>query len=196
MIVADPRQKGFTLIEMMVTVIVASVLLAIAVPSFRDMIRRNQVTSASNALLADLSYARTEAITRGNVVSICPSSDGSTCADDTTYDAGWLVYSYKPGQGEVATAYDDGDTNNLLLRSTGARSNVSMQAAAKNIVSFGPQGQARPSASTYTFDTCFRPKGTTGHGESTAAVSGTRLSINASGGVSSTALAAGAGCAP
>ena len=73
------EQGGFTLLELMVTLAVASILAVIALPSFRDLLRKNQVSSANNALLADLSYARSEAITRGNIVSICPSSDGATC---------------------------------------------------------------------------------------------------------------------
>src|SRR5690348_2467245 len=90
-------KRGFTLLELMVTLAVASVLVVIAVPSFRDLLRRNQVSSASNALLADLSYARSEASMRGSIVSICPSTDGTTCTSTQAYESGWLVYTYSAG---------------------------------------------------------------------------------------------------
>jgi len=192
-----PRQRGFTLVELMVTIVVLGVLLAVAVPNFQSMIRRNAVASASNSLLADMSYARTEAITRGTIVSICPSSDGVACTDSgTDYESGWLVYTYTAGHGVAATAYDDSDATNILLRATGERRNVSVATKLGDIVSFGPQGQLRPDGTSLVFDTCYRPSGSTGHGSSTGSVAGTELVVNASGGVQSSALAADADCAP
>ena len=92
--------KGFSLVELMVALAVAAILLVAAGPSFRDAIRRNKVSSASNALLADIAYARSEAINRGNVVSICPSSDQATCTGNgKAYENGWLVYTYQAGKG-------------------------------------------------------------------------------------------------
>lgn len=46
--------KGFTLIELMVTIAVAAVLLGIAVPSFQDMLERNRVAAQTNEVLGDL----------------------------------------------------------------------------------------------------------------------------------------------
>lgn len=188
-------EKGFTLLELMVALTVASVLVVIAVPSFRDLLRRNQVSSASNALLADLSYARSEAITRGSIVSICPTSDGSTCADTQAYESGWLVYTYSPGHSVAATAYDSSEpTTNLLLRYTTTREGVSVQADSEDIISFGSQGQTLPTGSTHAFWTCFRPKGESGGGSSTPKVPGSELTVNGSGSTSSRKLAEEASC--
>ena len=57
---------GFSILELMVTITVLSVLLAIAVPSFRGVMRRNSVSSAAGDLMGDLEYARGEAATRQN----------------------------------------------------------------------------------------------------------------------------------
>lgn len=195
------QARGFTLLELMVTLAVASILAVIALPSFRDLLRKNQVSSANNALLADLSYARSEAITRGNIVSICPSADGSSCtASGQAYESGWLVYSYSPGNGKATTAFDSSKATasgtNQLLRYTQARPGVSMQVNSTSIISFGPQGQTLPAASTYTFWTCFRAKGDTGTGTSTTRVPGAALAVSGSGSVTSQALGTQSACTP
>lgn len=188
-------KRGFTLLELMVTLAVASVLVVIAVPSFRDLLRRNQVSSASNALLADLSYARSEASMRGSIVSICPSTDGTTCTSTQAYESGWLVYTYSAGHSVAATAYDASKpATNLLLRHTMAREGVSLQADSADIVSFGPQGQLLPTGSTHTFWTCFRPKGESGGGSSTGKVPGAELAVNGSGSTSSKKLTEKTSC--
>lgn len=55
---------GFTLIELMVTIAVAAILLAVAVPSFRHLIISNRLTTAANDVVTALTVARSEAIKR------------------------------------------------------------------------------------------------------------------------------------
>lgn len=186
------RQHGFSLLELMITITVVAILLAIAVPSFRDVIRRNQVSSASNELLAGLAYARTEAIDRGQLVSICPSSNGTSCtAGGQAYEPGWLVYTYPAGAASANKAYDATST---LLRVTGARAGVSIQSRGNTVITFGQQGQLRP-GTALAFVTCART-GSSGTGESTSAAPGVGLNVNGSGSVSSQAWAVGAACTP
>ncbi|MFA6230419.1 MAG: GspH/FimT family pseudopilin [Rhodanobacter sp.] len=189
------RPRGFSLLELMITIAVMAILLAIAAPSLRDVIHRNEVSSASNALLASVSYARGEAITRGQLVSMCPSSDGATCTTSSTaYDPGWLVYTYPAGAATANQAYK---ASNILLRATGARAGVSIQALGTTVATFGQQGQLVSStpAPTLTFITCYR-SGSSGTGSSSSAVPGVQLGVNGSGSVSTTTLAAGASCTP
>lgn len=70
------RPSGFTLIELMVTLAVAAILLAIAVPSFRDMLERNRVAAQSNELLGGLQTARSEAIRKNATHRFCSSANG------------------------------------------------------------------------------------------------------------------------
>jgi type IV fimbrial biogenesis protein FimT len=83
---------GFTLLELMVTVAVAAILLAIGLPSFQSVIRSNRVATASNEMLASLALARSEAIKGVGAAGVCPSADGATCATGTDWSGGWLVW--------------------------------------------------------------------------------------------------------
>src|SRR3982750_2618095 len=75
-------EHGFTLVELMVTVTLLGVLLAIAVPSFRQISLNQGIRSASFDLFSALEYARSEAIKRNNTVSVQP---------DSTWSTGWKV---------------------------------------------------------------------------------------------------------
>jgi len=102
----SPRAWGFTIIELMVVIGIVAVMMAIAVPSFRSISQGNRITSEVNTFVGDLQFARSEAIRRGSTVSICPSSDGSTCLTANTWHSGWIVFYDVNGNGTVQS----GDT--------------------------------------------------------------------------------------
>lgn len=56
------HQSGFTIIELMITIAVIAVLAAIATPSFTDLIERNRITGAAEAIKSELQFARSEAV--------------------------------------------------------------------------------------------------------------------------------------
>jgi type IV fimbrial biogenesis protein FimT len=84
------RSRGFTLLELMVTLTVAGVLLSVGVPSFFDVIRNSRAAANANELVTALSIARSEAIRRGARVSICRSANGAACGG--TWQQGWIVF--------------------------------------------------------------------------------------------------------
>jgi type IV fimbrial biogenesis protein FimT len=88
------KQTGFTLIELMFTIVVLAVLLGIGVPNFRDFVRNSRMTAGANDLLADVNLARSEAVKRRVPVTLCKSTDGATCSDasDTTPFRRWIVF--------------------------------------------------------------------------------------------------------
>lgn len=63
-------EKGFTLLELLMTVTVLGVLTALAVPSFREMMDRNAVISQANELVSSILLARSEAIKRSQPVVV------------------------------------------------------------------------------------------------------------------------------
>lgn len=68
------KERGFTIIELMITLVVAAILLAIAVPSFRSMIADNRLSGTATQVVASLNLARSEAIKRGASVQVASSS--------------------------------------------------------------------------------------------------------------------------
>lgn len=87
------KASGFSLIELMVTIAIIAVLLAIADPSYQYITNSNRIAAEVNGLLGDLQYARAEAIKEGLNVVVCASSDNSSCAGTSDWKIGWIVFA-------------------------------------------------------------------------------------------------------
>lgn len=197
------RQRGFNLVEMLITLAVLAILLAVALPTFRDLIGRNQVSSASNALSADLAYARTEAITRGASVFVCPrTSDGSDCMNPdlgSSYASGWLVYTYKPGTRVSGAVFSRDSVGGLLLRKTTGLRGLSIRATDGKAIGFDQLGQFKSDVGSAnprlppSFLICSMAAAG-GIGMSTTHVPGTSMVLAASGSVRHAVMASGMPC--
>lgn len=101
-------QRGFTLVEMLTVITITVILVALAVPSFQSIIRSSRVSGGANSLIAALDLARSEAIRRSTVVTVCrstnadqPNADCSSGAANgyagTDWAAGWIAFAKAPG---------------------------------------------------------------------------------------------------
>ncbi|HEV2110252.1 MAG TPA: GspH/FimT family pseudopilin [Gammaproteobacteria bacterium] len=98
------KQSGFTLLELLITMVVGAVLMAIAIPNFRITIQNNRLSTQLNTLLSGMIYSRSEAIKRNTDVVICASSDQQTCSGSITgWTNGWIVY-YTPPPSSATSA--------------------------------------------------------------------------------------------
>ena len=86
--------RGFTLIELMVTVAVVAILAMVAVPSFSEAMLSNKLAGYANNFVASALLARSEAIKRNATVTLCRSADPYTsCANSGSWQQGWIVMS-------------------------------------------------------------------------------------------------------
>jgi type IV fimbrial biogenesis protein FimT len=87
------KNAGFTLIELVVTLVVVGILATVAVPSIRNIIKDHRLSGYTNELLADMNYARSEALKRATPVTTCkttnPQANSPAC--DTTASDPWTT---------------------------------------------------------------------------------------------------------
>ena len=78
------RARGFTMIELMVTLVVMSIVLAFAIPSMETFVSNRRMSTAAASLVASITQARSEAISTGKYVSIYATSDKGMAGNTTT----------------------------------------------------------------------------------------------------------------
>ena len=86
-------QQGFTLIELIVTIVVAAILSALAIPAFQTFVMNDRDSAQINALAYSFNYARSEAVKEDlpGGVTVCPST-GAICSGTAAWAQGWIVY--------------------------------------------------------------------------------------------------------
>jgi type IV fimbrial biogenesis protein FimT len=104
------RSAGFTMIELMMTIAIATIVMTLAIPSFRYITNANRIAGEINGLLGDLQFARSEAIKEGQGVTVCVSTDSQTCsANNLNWQSGWIVFS-PAGVLRVQSQFSGSDT--------------------------------------------------------------------------------------
>ena len=121
------KYSGFTLIELMITVAIAGIAMAFAIPSLETYIKNDRLTAQINTLVSHLAYARNEAVTRSQQVGLCASDDASsvtpTCSGADWAD-GWILFVDSDGDsgftvGEEVLRVQQTLTGNNTLTSSG-----------------------------------------------------------------------------
>lgn len=112
------QQAGFTLIELMITIVIGTVLLAVGIPSFQAITQNTRLATSSNNLVMAMVLARSEAVKTGREVYIAPIDSGDGWGggylvgfdydEDGTYDDSFADNTYIED--------DDGESDEELLR--------------------------------------------------------------------------------
>ncbi|MDE2402447.1 MAG: GspH/FimT family pseudopilin [Burkholderiales bacterium] len=150
----NAQNTGFTLVELMVTVAILVILLAIGVPAMQGFMAQRQGAAKTDAFASAMRYARSEALKRAQPVTICltTTADSTTPSCQTTgpidWNTGWFIF--------VDNAPADGsyDVNKELLLKvqqpfTGGGS-IAQSAAGHRTVQFTGDGLAAGSDNTFT----------------------------------------------
>ena len=83
------HHNGFTLIELMVTTVILIILLSVGVPGLRSLLTKHNIHSVAPFFAKSVQLARTDAIKRGAIVQVRPTSGSSNTDND--WSQGWLI---------------------------------------------------------------------------------------------------------
>jgi type IV fimbrial biogenesis protein FimT len=133
------------MIELLITIVIVTTLLAMGVPAFKDFMKQNRLSAQSNALVTDLQLARSEAVKRNADTIICASADQTSCTGNTDWDKGWIVFSDlnlsgTPDVGAAAPLCES--TEDCMLHTSGSLSGKNTITTTTASMRFLPNGLA------------------------------------------------------
>lgn len=137
--ILQTKLSGFTLVELLITIIIVAILTSLAIPSFREFIAGQRIRTASFDIMATLVLARSEAIKRNTNVTITPATgvdwttgwtvdvSGTTLSQQSalpgltitcTGDCNPITYTGngRPPAGATATSFEISSTSNTSVR--------------------------------------------------------------------------------
>lgn len=116
------KNHGFTLLELMITLVIMAIMLSWAVPGFQELVRQNRLTTATNELVTALNLARSEAIKRGRTVTVTPSGgDWGAGWTTTTTDLDGNAVTVNTGNGISGTLSMSGGAATFSFSASGFR---------------------------------------------------------------------------
>lgn len=130
--------RGFTLMELIVTLAVLAIMTTLAIPSFRTTIMNNRLTTQANEFITDINIARSEAVKQGNTITI-------TSKNGTNWANGWTIT----------------DSGGNTLRVHGAQDGTITLTGSAGTVTYQRTGFIS-SGTALTFDICDDRTGETG----------------------------------
>lgn len=128
------RARGFTLLEMMVTVAIVGILTSLALPSLQRFLTARGVVGQADELASSLRLARSSALRLNAPVTICasstPNAAAPACSTSAAWKSGWLVFVDRAANGTYDSTVDS------LIRAQTPVSAVSDITEANNTVSY------------------------------------------------------------
>lgn len=135
------KNNGFSLIELLVTLSLVGIILSIGMPSMQNFIKSERLDTQVTTLHSFVGLARSEAVKRGDAVSLCASSDQASCTG--TWTQGWIVFEDLNGDGDV-------DTDDTLLKVQQSLPSGTVTFSSNNPIIFSSRGFTSGSNNTFT----------------------------------------------
>jgi type IV fimbrial biogenesis protein FimT len=146
------RQTGYSLVELMITIVIGTILLSAAVPAFQTLIRNNRLVSTTNDFVAYVNLARSEAVKRGTEVVLCRRNPAGApaCQQGNDWSQGWLLFVNPDGNNAL------GGADTLLQVGQGTEAGVSLMAnnAAIAVLRYNPDGTINTISGAPVFAIC------------------------------------------
>ena len=112
------KNTGFTLIELMVTLVIVGTLVVAGGPLLSTTLQGGQMVASTNELVSAIHITRSSAIKFNRKVTICVSSDGATCLNSNKWQQGWIAFvdanGDRIGTGAACSATTDINSDCLL----------------------------------------------------------------------------------
>ena len=132
-------QAAYTLVELLVSLTVAGVLLALSVPSLNQMLQTQKSISLLNSFVASLHLARGEAIKRNARAVMCKSANGLSCSSDGGWEQGWILFH----DANNNAAFDEGEAVVLQQGALAQGQRLTGNFQVANYVSYSASGSAK-----------------------------------------------------
>ena len=86
------RHCGYSLLELVSVMGLIAATMTLVVPAFSTSLAQGRLITASHDMMADLQTARFTAISRQQIVVVCPSTDGNACANNPRWETRWILF--------------------------------------------------------------------------------------------------------
>lgn len=145
------RHKGFTVVELLITIVVVSILLATGVPSILQMVKNNRVTMQANKLVTSVQLGRNEAVKRGTRTTVCAANTTlDDCAGSSNWANGWIVFSNLDNDSTADTGTGAClETEDCIMRTSEGINNSTLTGS-DNAIHFLPTGLTDNGPVTFT----------------------------------------------
>lgn len=146
------RSNGVTLIELIIVLAIASIIALIGAPSLSKIVKDSRLRLAANSLQNSFALARSTSVSRSSNVTICKSSDGTTCAAVGDWSQGWMIFE---DTGTIGDSSDDtttdvnGDQRVRVQQAFDTTVLMTGSAGLTNFVSFDANGFTRDASNNY-----------------------------------------------
>ena len=138
------HSRGFSVIELMIVLVIASIILGVAIPSFNSLISSNAIASQTNHFSSAISLARSEAIKRNVSVMMCKRS-GTGCSTTTQWESGWIIFA----DSDADDSLDSGEEIRLI---DALNNNYTLRPSINNLNWLAFQSDGTVEANTGTFN--------------------------------------------
>jgi len=134
------NNAGFSMMELLVTLLILGLVAAMGLPSLNEFIEDNRLNAAVADLQSAMQTGRAEAVGRNAYVTLCKKNAGSTdCVTTGGWQQGWIIFVDVNGDGTV----DGGDGDEVLLLHEALLDKLTFHGTAGvvNLITFRPSGQ-------------------------------------------------------